>query len=493
MAMYLTLIIAYGLIGLALAIPLGALAGNGLAAFIADLMGASLQGFRVVPAAVAAQALIAILVPLGAGYVPIHSGAKTSVEHAISYQRPGSPAKGRRRFQLNTLSFHWIPRPYLLSFRNTFRKRVRLLLTLFTLTMAGAVFIAVFNVRDSMDGVMDQLMQHFLGDVTVTLRQPYRLREVQQVLLQIPGVEAVEGWSGGSAEIWDERDELLSRLAISAPPQDTQLLRPDFVAGRWLLPGETKAMVVSDAIYKLYPDLEPGDSVLVKLPDRRVEPWQVVGIFRFVSMLGDPLAYANYEFVADRTRSIGEAAAYRVVTRDHSAEAQGDVTRRIDETLRQHKYLVQGVQSGSLQRVNATRGVDTLTVLLLIMALLAAFVGSIGLTGAMSINVLERTREIGVMRTIGAADRVIMQSVIFEALVIGLITWLLAVLLSAPISLLLLRTIGKTMMGSALTLSFTPVGTALWLAVVLVLSVVASILPARNAARLTINEVLAYE
>ena len=134
-----------------------------------------------------------------------------------------------------------------------------------------------------------------------------------------------------------------------------------------------------------------------------------------------------------------------------------------------------------------------MVIFLLIMAILIAFVGSIGLTGTMSINVLERTREIGVMRTIGAVDRVIMQSVIIEGLVIGLITWLLAIVLSFPISSLLLTIIGEAMMGSALTLSFTPLGILFWLAVVIVLSVFASIPPARNAARLTINEVLAYE
>jgi ABC-type antimicrobial peptide transport system permease subunit len=56
----------------------------------------------------------------------------------------------------------------------------------------------------------------------------------------------------------------------------------------------------------------------------------------------------------------------------------------------------------------------------------------------MSINVLERTREIGVMRTIGAIDMVIMQSVIIEGLVIGLIAWVLAIGLLFPISFLLL-------------------------------------------------------
>ena len=137
--------------------------------------------------------------------------------------------------------------------------------------------------------------------------------------------------------------------------------------------------------------------------------------------------------------------------------------------------------------------VNTLVLFLLIMAILTAFVGSIGLTGTMSINVLERTREIGVMRTIGAVDFVIMQSVIIEALVIGFITWVLAIGLSFPISSALLTIIGESMMGSAMAMVFTPIGLFLWLGIVIILSIFASIMPARNAARLTINEVLAYE
>jgi len=124
---------------------------------------------------------------------------------------------------------------------------------------------------------------------------------------------------------------------------------------------------------------------------------------------------------------------------------------------------------------------------------LTALVGSIGLTGTMSINVLERTREIGVMRTIGAVDSVIMQSVVIEALLIGLITWVLAIGLSFPISSALLNIIGQSMAGSTFPLTPTPLGILIWLAVIVVLSIVASIMPARNAARLTINEVLAYE
>ena len=493
LGMYLTLIIAYGLIALVLAVPLGALAGYSLAWFIANLVGAVLQGFRFIPAAVVTQVLIAILIPLGAGFFPVNSGAKTSVQRAISNYRPGGQTTKRKFFNVNAKWFSWISRPILLSFRNTFRKRGRLLLTIFTLTVAGAVFIAVFNVRDSMSNVMDQLMQHFMGDVTVNFRQPYRVSKIEQNLLKIPGVKGVEGWSGAAGEIWDENDNVVTNLSISAPPQDTQLLTPEFVAGRWLLPNEERAIVVSDTIYSFFPGLKPGDKLMIKIPGRREEEWEVVGIFRFVDMLGDPMTYANFEFIADQMHLPDQATSYRIITESHDVASQQELTRRIDRFLSDRNFAVQSVQSGYILQASAKQSVNTLVIFLLIMAILTAFVGSIGLTGTMSINVLERTREIGVMRTIGAVDIVIMQSVIIEGLVIGLITWVLAIGLSFPISSLLLTIVGEAMMGSAMTLSFTPLGILIWLGVVIVLSVFASIVPARSAARLTINEVLAYE
>ena len=493
LGMYLTLIIAYGLIALALAVPLGALAGYTLAWFISSLMGAVLQGFRVIPAAVVTQALIAILIPLGAGFFPVNSGAKTSVQQAISNYRPGGQAAKRKMSTLNAKWISWISRPILLSFRNTFRKRGRLILTIFTLTVAGAVFIAVFNVRDSMSNVMDQLMQHFMGDVTVNFRQPYRVGKIEQTLLEIPGVIGVEGWGGAAGEVWDENENVVTNLSISAPPQNTQLLTPEFEAGRSLLPNEEKAMIVSDTIYGFYPNLKPGDKLLIKLPGRREEEWEVVGIFRFVDMLGDPMAYANFEFIADQMHLPNQATSFRVITANHDIASQRELTQRIDQYLLDRNFLVQSVQSGNVLQVTATQSVNTLVIFLMIMALLTAFDGRIGLTGTMSINVLERTREIGVMRTIGAVDTVIMQSVMIEGLVIGLITWVLAIGLSFPISSLLLTIVGEAMMGSVMTLSFTPIGILIWLGVVIVLSAFASIMPARSAARLTINEVLAYE
>ncbi len=493
MTMYLTLIFSYSLIALAIALPLGSIAGYLFALTISNLLGAVLQGFRVVPLAILAQVIIAIGIPIGAGFFPVNSGARTSVQQAISNYRPGEEGSKKNPFRLNPAWFNWASRPLLLSFRNTFRKKGRLMLTIFTLTVAGAVFIAVFNVSDSLSDMMDKLMAHFMGDVNVTMRQSYKINKVLGDLEELPGVVHIEGWGGAPGELVDSEDNYISRIYISAPPANTALVEPDIFTGRWLLPGEENALVISDTIYTIYPDLKPGDSINIKIPGRSARSYTIVGIFRFISMLGDIISYANYDFISQQTHTPDGSASYRIITSNHDRESVSEMARMIDETLTDHNYSIQSVQSGTILRESATQSINVLIVFLLIMALLTAIVGSIGLTGTMSINVLERTREIGVMRTIGAVDSVIMRSVILEGLVIGIITWVLAIAVSFPISSFLLTIVGEAIMGSPMQLVLTPKGILLWLAVVLVLSVLASILPARNAARLTINEVLAYE
>ena len=493
MSMYMILIFIYGLIALIIAVPTGAIAGYAQARYIAYTMNATLQEFRVVPFAIVVQVLIAFLIPLGAGFFPVNKGSKTNVRRAITNDNTRNQSSGLGWINQITQRIRFIARPIMLSIRNTFRQTARLLLTIFTLTVAGAIFIAVFNVRTSMTAFMDQLSMYFMGDVTISFNEPYPITRIEKAAMSIPGVTSVEGWGGVAAEIWDEEENVIDNMFVIAPPYDTDLIDPDIIAGRWLEPGEKKAVVPADTIYSYYPEIQPGDKIIEKIPGQREEEWTVVGIFRFVSMVGDTLAYADYDYVADVLDLTNLAYSYRVMTEEHSLEKQKEVAQLLNTYLTDHGFQVNSINPGlHIQEENA-RSIDVLVVFLLIMALLTAFVGSIGLTGTMGMNVLERTREIGVMRAIGAIDWEIIKSVVIEGVMIGLITWFLAIGVSFPISDILLNIISESMMGSSMDLAFAPEGVVIWLGVVILLSIAASILPARNAARLTINEVLAYE
>jgi putative ABC transport system permease protein len=205
------------------------------------------------------------------------------------------------------------------------------------------------------------------------------------------------------------------------------------------------------------------------------------------------LGYADYDTVSRLTNSAGKASTFRIVAQEQTLESQKALSQVVDQYLRERGYSINNVEAGKVTRQQQTQSMSIIVVFLLIMAVLTAVVGSIGLMGTMGMNVLERTREIGVMRAIGAVDREIVKSVVVEGLMIGLISFAAACVISIPISFILLRIISEALVGTVMDLQITPAGFTIWLVTVVVLSMVASLWPARGASRLTIREVLAYE
>ncbi len=490
--MYLLLILTFGFLALVIAVPLSVAASYGLVNMLADQINIILQPYRFTPWVLAVMVSGAMSIPLIAGYFPVRHGSRTTVRRAISDDGMGTQPTEPGLLARFGERVRWISRPIKLSIRNTFRRKWRLALTLFTLVMAGAVFIAVFNVRASMLGFLNQLGEHFAADVSLTMERPYRIPKIQQALFEVDGVIDVEGWSGGSAEILDADDNVVSDLAMVGPPADSRQIDPEMVAGRWLQPGDDRVVIVSDSIYREYPDIEPGDTLRLSVLGDRAEEWEVGGIFRFTNQIEGVFGYATFDTLSRLSNTPDQAASYRIMTSDQTRDEEESTARAIDEQLRAQGFLVGLVESGRATLEQAATGINVLIVFLLMMAILTSLVGSIGLMGTMGMNVLERTREIGVMRAIGAVDGAIIASVIIEGATIGLISWVLGGLFAFPFSILLLQLMAIAF-SAPVDPVFTPRGYAIWLVVVLALSVFASVLPARNAARLTIREVLAYE
>lgn len=503
--MYIALIMAFGVLALLIAVPFGGIGAYQLASFIASQLDFNLLGYRLLPLPFFIQVVVGLLVPLMAGLAPVMTGSRITVLRALS----GDLAEDQIQFKDGEMRLSWfdwaqvkvtrllaargihIPRPFIISLRNTFRRKNRLALTLFTLTMGGAIFIAVFNVRVTLHDYIGQIGKYFRADVSLDFDQPYRVEEVQRVVGSVAGVVQVEGWQFASGEVLGADKNVIENITLLAPPANSALVQPILVEGRWIEPQDVRKMAVSEGLKKSLPDLQAGDFINLRI-NGRDERWQVVGLFKFVDQQGI-IGYAPFEYISVMNKQANRAFSYRVVTVQHDRPYQDAKAEELDKYLRDKGFKVRVAQAGSASLDLAVESLDILVTFLLIMAILTAIVGSMGLTGTMGMNVLERTREIGITRAIGADDRAVMRTVIAEGVVIGMISFVLAIVLSIPFTYGLSYIVSLAVFQTPIAVVFTYMGYAIWLALVLVLSAVASVLPARNAARLTIREVLAYE
>jgi len=490
--MYLVFILVFSLMALVIAVPLGSQAAYWLVDTISRRLNFNVQGFRLIPEIVVIQAIIALAVPLLAAAFPVIEGARVTVQRAMTGVNLSS---NNRRSWLDNLveNVRGLSRPMLISLRNTFRRKGRLVLTLITLTLGGAIFIATFNVQASLDSYIQIIRNYFRADVNLTFNRSYLVDDVRQHAMAIPGVSGVENWATPRAELVIDGKTTNDTVQVFAPPSNTSLVKPLLLQGRWLLPQDQNAITINEVFLNKYPDTRVGDVIKLKIDGRELD-WIIVGIFQFTG--GSQLiAYVNHDFLSKELGDVNQSYTFRIIANNipETLEAQKQLAQLIEAKFNAAGFRINDISAGLSLMRSAASGLNILIGVLLVLAILTALVGSIGLMGTMSMNVMERTREIGIMRSIGASDRAIMTLVIVEGLIIGAISWFVGSILAFPISYILANIVSQAIFQVPASFTITPLGFSIWLLAVLGLSILASVLPARNAARLTIREVLAYE
>jgi putative ABC transport system permease protein len=206
-----------------------------------------------------------------------------------------------------------------------------------------------------------------------------------------------------------------------------------------------------------------------------------------------PALFMDYKYLSQLVGQVDKAIYAFIKTDSHEPAYRKDVLTRVQTHLEEAGIRV-GVGITVDEDIAGTQMLfDILFGMMLVMAVLLAFVGGLGLMGTMSINVLERTREMGVMRAIGASTGGILQIVEVEGILIGVLSWAVSLLIALPISKLMSDLIGQQLLSTNLNFTFSTGGALIWLAVVVILSGLSSFLPAWRAARITVREVLAYE
>lgn len=495
---YFTIVLAYGLLALAISLPIGIFGAWGLSSWLVGSFGADFGEFQIDRQAVTAQVLIAILAPLLAALVPIWNASRITVREAISTYGLAIKA-GLLEKLMNRIRV--LSRLMMLTISNTFRHKWRVVLLEVALVLSGLVFMMVVAVRESAQYTFSDLLFTILdANITMVFKDAQRIDYIEELTMQHPGIRRVENWGMGSGTVrlrgrpFTDDDESIQLFGVPLP---TQMYGYQLRAGRWLEPQDQYAIVMNQ---KQANDIgiAVGDWVTVRYSEKNERDYQVVGL------VFDPLlttfALVERERLLQDLGFIGRSSTVWIQTEQDGLEyevAMAKALRRYYEdnhipVSSQRGVFGFGGESTTETGNSFVSQFNFLLVLLGVMAVVIGLVGSIALSGALAISVLERRREIGVMRAIGASSWTIFRLFIGEGLILGLLSWLIAMPLAGPAGRLMVQALGSAFQVD-LVFHQTSLGAILWLIIITVLSVFASWWPARGATRVSVRESLAYQ
>jgi putative ABC transport system permease protein len=488
--LYLVMVLVFGLLALAITTPLSVSSGIRAAGFLANLFNLDLGAVQIPAQAFAVEALIGFGVPFLAALYPIWSGTRVTVREAISdYGLSKTGSAGLLDRFLSRLRGQYFRRPVLLSLRNTFRRRARLVLTLLPLVLSGSILITVVNVRAALMSELNDIFTYRDYDVNVSFDRPYRLREIENTALSVPGVNRVEGYRQTRDAYRLRPDGTRSNnISVVSLSPDTETTRLPLVEGRWLAMQDETAAVVNEAFLRDEEDVQLGDQLSFEINGRNVSV-RVVGIVN--EKMSPAGIYVNDLYFGKMLGGVGRTTNLWVETVPGTSEE--NITEDLEAQFEQAGLAVVSLKTTTEERSFVEFHFSIMIIPLGLAAIMLALVGGLGLSGTMSTSVMERSREVGVMRSIGASDGGVQRIFMVEGLFIGFISWLIGAAAALPFTYMLNVMVGNALLYTPLTYVFSISGALIWLIIVLITAALSCYVPAQNASQTSVRELLAYE
>lgn len=476
---------------------MGALTAFSLTQWFLNLFNIDYDLFQVSIRAVIYQVLAASLIPALAALWPVLKGVAMTVRVAIAtYGLGGDFGSNRLDRTVERIGSRLLASAYAIALGNMFRRKGRLGLTQLVLIGAGTMFLVVMSLSASLMYTLDTNLNRRHFDMRLGFEDPQHQNRVLSVLRPIPGIADAELWYEASAAILKEGQRLKEAgigTAVIGIPAGSTYYKPLIVAGRWFQPGDGRVIVISqDTADDNH--IQLGDTVTLNLFELGDAEWRVIGIYQLIfndAFNATPI-YAPLETFATATKQYNEGTRLLVRTTRQDPAAVEKIYTQLKNLYEDRNMEINTFEASTTHqdRAEAVSQFSITTTMLLALAIIVALVGGISLMGALSIGVVERTREIGVMRAIGARSGTIMGMFIMEGVLQGLFSWLLSVPLA--LARLLANALGQVMFEANLAYQYNYPAVLIWLGIILIISTLASILPARNATRISVRESLAY-
>lgn len=432
--------------------------------------------------------------------IPLVKASRITVRAAIDHRGLGSNPSAATGVLARLSRISRLDRGLLMALRNTIRRPARFLLSVGLLASAGMVFVAGMSLSASVQAVEQEQTEQRNWDVDVQLASPASTDKLRTMLEQVPGISRVEGLNivptgvAGPGQIPLTRtypDQGHGRVSlIAVPSRTTTFTLPRLLEGRWLNPGEAGAVVLNQiARNNTVPNVHAGDTVQLTIGGKPTI-WRVVGIAQEKG--GGSAVYTTAEGFAGALGQPQRVNQLRIATDRHDEQTRTAVAAVADRSLTAAGVDVRSAASVSRREAISEGHLGPIITIVMAIAVAMGVIGGIGLASTMSANILDRTREFGVMHAIGARPARVRRIVIAEGVFLALASVLVAAIPTVGLTAVLGAGLGNLFFSAPLPFRISILAIGIWTAVAILGAILATDAAATRASRLTVREALAY-
>jgi putative ABC transport system permease protein len=483
-AVYLKTALLLGALGTVVGIVLGMVLANGLARYFGSTFFAITTRLGVDWHIVLVSALVGLVAPPLAALPAIRRAVRVPLREALLASAPtvGSHDNGDRLLR----RVRFLPRTAQIGLRNVGRRRRRSISTALVIAFAVGTLLAILSFAAGVTNASRSSWADHGEDVKIgnVGNRPLDATAAR-LIAAAPGVASVEpqfvtdaNLAGKSAKIW-----ALSQATI---------FRYHITSGRWYTPAEQQAqarVAVVERDLARAAGTRVGDTVSVDTAAGPVS-LRVIGIATNQQEGGTALFVPLTTMHTLMTGRPADANDYWVRTTSHSHALIDQTTTRIENILTAHGYSVSS-EIKYVQLANEIASYRTLTTTLAVVGFLVVAISMAGLANALTASVLERTREIGVLRAIGARARHIRRIFATETVTLAATGWLIAIPLGYLLDRLLVWMV-KEVMNQEVPFTFPLWYLAVAFAGTILLALLITLAPIRRAVHYRPGKALRY-